>query len=62
MAEPQAQAQEQAQPSKPKPCCVCKEEKQTRDECILINGQDGGQCDSLIDQYKTCMKGFGFTI
>ncbi|KAH3686157.1 hypothetical protein WICPIJ_002866 [Wickerhamomyces pijperi] len=39
--------------SKPKPCCVCKPEKQTRDECILQYGQESGKCDSIIGQYKT---------
>lgn len=48
--------------SKPKPCCVCKPEKETRDECLLINGQDSGKCDDVISQYKVCMKGYGFAI
>ncbi|ODV68147.1 hypothetical protein HYPBUDRAFT_100310, partial [Hyphopichia burtonii NRRL Y-1933] len=45
---------------KPKPCCVCLDEKKQRDECLLFNGQEGGKCDDLIQKYKTCMKGFGF--
>lgn len=48
------------QESKPKPCCVCLDEKKTRDECLLFNGQDSGKCDDIIQKYKTCMKGYGF--
>ncbi|ODQ81163.1 hypothetical protein BABINDRAFT_160560 [Babjeviella inositovora NRRL Y-12698] len=50
----------EACPVKPKPCCVCKDEKAVRDECLLFNGQESGKCDSLIEKYKVCMKGFGF--
>ncbi|CAH2449421.1 Cytochrome c oxidase copper metallochaperone [Komagataella phaffii CBS 7435] len=57
MSEP---AQQPKAESKPKPCCVCKPEKEARDQCLLINGQDSGKCDDLISQYKVCMKGFGF--
>lgn len=46
--------------SKPKPCCVCLDEKKARDECLLFNGQEGGKCDELIGKYKLCMKGYGF--
>lgn len=46
--------------SKPKPCCVCLDEKKARDECLLFNGQEGGKCDEFIEKYKVCMKGFGF--
>ncbi|KAK6454636.1 cytochrome c oxidase assembly protein/Cu2+ chaperone [Scheffersomyces xylosifermentans] len=46
--------------SKPKPCCVCLDEKSKRDECLLFNGQESGKCDELIKGYKVCMKGFGF--
>lgn len=46
--------------NKPKPCCVCLDEKKTRDECLLFNGQESGKCDELIQKYKTCMKGYGF--
>ncbi|SGZ47182.1 CIC11C00000002514 [Sungouiella intermedia] len=37
---------------KPKPCCVCLDEKKTRDECLLFNGQEGGKCDELIQKYR----------
>lgn len=48
------------QTDKPKPCCVCLDEKKSRDECLLFNGQEGGKCNEFIEKYKTCMKGFGF--
>ncbi|OWB59082.1 hypothetical protein B5S28_g5210 [[Candida] boidinii] len=48
--------------AKPKPCCVCIPEKQSRDECLLLNGQESGKCDDIIASYKNCMKGFGFEV
>ncbi|GMM36042.1 copper metallochaperone [Saccharomycopsis crataegensis] len=48
--------------SKPKPCCVCKVEKATRDECLLKNGEESGKCDGMITSYKKCMAGYGFKI
>ncbi|KAJ4397080.1 Cytochrome c oxidase copper chaperone [Gnomoniopsis smithogilvyi] len=49
---------------KPKPCCVCKDEKSKRDECMLFsNAADPAKdCQSTIDQYRNCMKGFGFEV
>ncbi|CRK14084.1 hypothetical protein HYQ45_010319 [Verticillium longisporum] len=49
---------------KPKPCCVCKEEKSKRDECMLFsNAADPAKaCAPMIDAYKLCMKGFGFDV
>ncbi|KAK3898802.1 cytochrome C oxidase copper chaperone-domain-containing protein [Staphylotrichum tortipilum] len=57
-----AQATEAA--SKPKPCCVCKDEKSKRDECMLFsNAADPQQdCQSTISQYRSCMAGFGFKV
>ncbi|KAK0656707.1 cysteine alpha-hairpin motif superfamily [Cercophora newfieldiana] len=53
-----------AEASKPKPCCVCKEEKAKRDECMLFSKAADPQkdCLSTIDLYKSCMLGFGFKI
>ncbi|KAK4157866.1 cytochrome C oxidase copper chaperone-domain-containing protein [Chaetomidium leptoderma] len=50
--------------SKPKPCCVCKEEKSTRDECMLFSNAADPQkdCQSTIDLYRSCMAGFGFKV
>ncbi|KAH6854189.1 cytochrome C oxidase copper chaperone-domain-containing protein [Chaetomium sp. MPI-CAGE-AT-0009] len=50
--------------SKPKPCCVCKEEKSKRDECMLFSNAADPQkdCQSTIAQYRSCMAGFGFKV
>ncbi|PKK51357.1 hypothetical protein CI102_3303 [Trichoderma harzianum] len=53
-----------ALPSPRSPCCVCKEEKSKRDECMLFSTakDPAADCRSLVDQYKSCMQGFGFTV
>ncbi|TID16835.1 ATP-dependent RNA helicase ROK1 [Venturia nashicola] len=45
-----------------KPCCVCKDEKSARDECMLFSRSDNPQeeCQSMVEKYKVCMRGFGF--
>ncbi|GAB0133647.1 hypothetical protein EsDP_00002048 [Epichloe bromicola] len=50
--------------TKPKPCCVCKEEKSKRDECMLFsNASDpAADCRSFVEQYKSCMAGFGYKV
>ncbi|KAJ2978413.1 hypothetical protein NUW58_g7509 [Xylaria curta] len=50
--------------SKPKPCCVCKDEKARRDDCMLFSKSTDptSDCKPIIDQYKSCMAGFGFQI
>ncbi|KAH3899349.1 uncharacterized protein SCODWIG_00393 [Saccharomycodes ludwigii] len=48
--------------TKPKPCCVCLDEKKDRDECLLFKGLDDVACKKLISNYKSCMKGYGFDI
>ncbi|KAJ6157408.1 hypothetical protein N7470_005000 [Penicillium chermesinum] len=52
------------QTEKPKPCCVCKDEKATRDDCMLFSKSEdpAADCKSTIEQYKTCMAGFGFKV
>ncbi len=55
----------QTNPSRPsQPCCVCKDEKSKRDECMLFsNAADPQQdCQSTISQYRSCMAGFGFKV
>lgn len=51
---------------KPKPCCVCLDEKKKRDECLLftdVNKEDSMvKCKEYIDKYKECMKSYGFEI
>ncbi|CEJ90469.1 Putative Cytochrome c oxidase copper chaperone protein [[Torrubiella] hemipterigena] len=50
--------------ARPKPCCVCKEEKSKRDECMLFsNAKDpAADCQSFVDKYKACMAGFGYKV
>ncbi|PKS06508.1 hypothetical protein jhhlp_007256 [Lomentospora prolificans] len=50
--------------SKPKPCCVCKDEKAQRDECMLMSKSANPEedCKLTIQQYRACMEGFGFKI
>lgn len=48
--------------SGPRPCCVCKEEKAIRDECMLFSEKGESQCLDTISAYKSCMAGFGFKI
>jgi len=49
---------------KVKPCCVCKEEKQARDECMLFSTASDPQegCKDLVGRYRACMKGYGFSL
>ena len=46
------------------PCCVCKDEKASRDECMLFSNSENPQeaCQSAVERYRSCMKGFGFQI
>lgn len=46
------------------PCCVCKDEKAKRDECMLFSSAPDPSKDCLptILQYKSCMEGFGFKV
>lgn len=50
--------------AKVKPCCVCKDEKAARDECMLFSNSDDPQtaCQDMVGRYRSCMKGFGFDI
>ncbi|TQB74018.1 Cytochrome c oxidase copper chaperone [Monascus purpureus] len=53
-----------SQTEKPKPCCVCKAEKSSRDDCMLFSKSDdpAQDCKPMIEQYKACMAGYGFKI
>ncbi|KAF2146441.1 uncharacterized protein K452DRAFT_205083, partial [Aplosporella prunicola CBS 121167] len=53
-----------ASENKPKPCCVCKDEKAARDECMLFSNSDNAQqeCQDLVAKYKSCMAGYGFSL
>lgn len=41
-----------------KPCCVCRETKEKRDECVLH--QD--DCKDVIEQHIKCMQSYGFML
>ncbi|KAI9792906.1 MAG: hypothetical protein M1835_007585 [Candelina submexicana] len=46
------------------PCCVCKDEKAARDECMLFSNSGDAQkeCQETVEKYRTCMAGFGFKL
>lgn len=46
------------------PCCVCKDEKAARDECMLFSNAPDPQadCQSMIQKYRACMQGYGFSL
>ncbi|KAJ2907015.1 hypothetical protein MKZ38_008583 [Zalerion maritima] len=46
----------------PKPCCVCKDEKSKRDECMLMASDPDVDCKPMVEKYKECMAGYGFKI
>jgi Cytochrome C oxidase copper chaperone (COX17). len=45
-------------PKKKGPCCVCKETKAARDQCILNNGEE--KCFDFIQAHKACLRSEGF--
>ncbi|KAK9468792.1 cysteine alpha-hairpin motif superfamily [Lipomyces arxii] len=47
---------------RPKPCCVCIDEKMARDECMLMSPDGRTECKDFISTYKTCMRGYGFNV
>ncbi|KAL3089511.1 hypothetical protein niasHS_006895 [Heterodera schachtii] len=56
----QAKTGTESSTSKPKACCVCKETKGKRDECIILNGEEN--CGQLIEAHKKCMREYGFEV
>lgn len=40
-------------------CCVCKETKAKRDECLLVNPEE--QCKPFINLHNECLRKEGFT-
>ncbi|KAF2214615.1 hypothetical protein CERZMDRAFT_95007 [Cercospora zeae-maydis SCOH1-5] len=50
--------------AKVKPCCVCKDEKAARDECMLFSNAKDPQeaCQDLVTKYRSCMSSYGFNI
>jgi cytochrome c oxidase assembly protein subunit 17 len=43
---------------------VCKDEKASRDECMLFSTGDNAEekCKTTIEAYKSCMAGYGFKL
>ncbi|EER12236.1 Cytochrome c oxidase copper chaperone, putative [Perkinsus marinus ATCC 50983] len=41
-------------------CCVCKETKAARDECIVMNGED--KCRQFILAHNQCLRAEGFEV
>lgn len=41
-------------------CCVCKEAKRIRDECIILNGEE--RCQAFIEAHKACLRSEGFQV
>ncbi|KAI5212476.1 hypothetical protein E4T42_02144 [Aureobasidium subglaciale] len=50
--------------AKVKPCCVCKDEKAARDECMLFSNAADPQadCQNMVQKYRACMQGYGFNL
>ncbi|KAK5168509.1 hypothetical protein LTR04_006587 [Oleoguttula sp. CCFEE 6159] len=50
--------------TKVKPCCVCKDEKAARDECMLFSNSSNPQaeCEDMVSRYRSCMRGYGFSL
>ena len=49
---------EKAIEKKKGPCCVCKDTKKTRDECIVMRSEE--ECQSEIMSHKECLRSHGF--
>lgn len=43
---------------------MCKDEKASRDECMLFSESENPQeaCQGTVEKYRSCMKGFGFNV
>jgi cytochrome c oxidase assembly protein subunit 17 len=41
-----------------KPCCVCKETRELRDNCIRFNNET--ECVKEINKHIECLKSYGF--
>jgi hypothetical protein len=46
------------------PCCVCKDEKAARDECMLFSTASDPQeaCKDMVTRYRSCMASYGFNL
>lgn len=45
---------------KKKICCVCKETKRVRDECVVLNGEN--KCRDFIEAHNACLRSEGFDV
>ena len=43
-----------------RPCCACRETRDKRDQCVLLNGEE--KCSSEIVKHLECLRSKGFTI
>ena len=41
-------------------CCVCKDTKSARDECVIRNGEE--RCHAFIDAHNRCLRAEGFDV
>ncbi len=51
---------EENKTEKLRPCCVCKETKEIRDNCIFEKGEES--CLKFIEEHNKCLKDYGFII
>jgi len=42
-------------------CCVCKDTKKVRDECMFQMGSED-KCSEAIEQHKACLRSEGFDV
>ncbi len=42
------------------PCCVCKETKKIRDECIMFKSEQ--DCFKELENHKKCLMDYGFKV
>ena len=47
---------------RPKPCCICLDEKKVRDECMFEHEDGMTACRDLIEAHRKCMAGFGYKV
>lgn len=59
-AEMKTVAPSETKNKKLKICCACPETKEQRDECMVMNGEEG--CKQLIEAHKACLRAAGFDI
>jgi len=45
-----------------KMCCACPTTKKARDECVVMQGEESGACDGLIEAHLKCLRAEGFDV